>query len=100
MIAVVNIDGRQLKVEKNQEIYINRISGKEGDKLTLETVSLIEDGDKITIGAPLINGVKVNISIVEHTKGEKIIVIEVIDLSSGSYTTEISTESSIFPCFW
>ena len=38
MIAIVNIDGRQLKVEKNQEVYINRISGKEGDKLTLETV--------------------------------------------------------------
>ena len=76
MIAVVNIDGRQLKVEKNQEIYINRISGKGGDKLTLETVSLNEDGDKITIGAPLINGVKVNISIVEHTKGKKIIVFK------------------------
>ena len=42
MIAVLNIDGRQLKVEENQELYISRISGKKGDKLTFNTVSLIK----------------------------------------------------------
>ena len=42
MIAVVNIDGRQLKVEKNQEFYINKISGKKGDKVTLDQVLMLE----------------------------------------------------------
>ena len=47
MIAVLNIDGRQLKVEKNQELYISKMSGKKGDKMKLNTVSLIEDGKSI-----------------------------------------------------
>ena len=76
MIAVVNIDGRQLKVEKNQEFYIDRISGKKGDKLVLDAVSLLQNGDKITIGAPIIDGANVTVSILEHIKDKKIIVFK------------------------
>jgi large subunit ribosomal protein L21 len=76
MIAVVNIDGRQLKVEKNQEFYIDRISGKKGDKLVLDAVSLLQNGDKITIGSPIIDGANVTVSILEHIKDKKIIVFK------------------------
>ena len=71
MIAVLNIDGRQLKVEENQEIYINRIAGKKGDKLNLNTVSLLTQGDKTSVGTPLVDGANVAISIVEHIKDKK-----------------------------
>ena len=76
MIAVLNIDGRQLKVEKNQEIYINKISGKKGEKLTLKTISLIETEKSVTLGNPLVEGAEVNISIIEHLKDDKIIVFK------------------------
>ena len=76
MIAVLNIDGRQLKVEKNQEIYINKISGKKGEKLTFKTISLIENEKSITLGNPLVEGAEVNISILEHLKDDKIIVFK------------------------
>ena len=76
MIAVLNIDGRQLKVEKDQEVYINRISGKKGDKLTLKTVSLLETEKSVSVGTPLVEGVEVNISILEHIKDDKIIVFK------------------------
>ena len=76
MIAVLNIDGRQLKVEKNQEFYVNRIQGKEGDKLTLDQIFLIQDGTNITTGSPLVDGAQVKISIVEQKKGDKIIVFK------------------------
>ena len=76
MIAVVNIDGRQLKVEKNQEFYINKISGKKGDKFTLKTVSLLETEKSVSIGSPLVNGAEVNISILEQTKDDKVIVFK------------------------
>ena len=63
MIAILNIDGRQLKVEKNQEFYINKIQGKEGDKLTLDTISLIQNDKTVTTGTPLVKGAQVKISI-------------------------------------
>ena len=76
MIAILNIDGRQLKVEKNQEFYINKIQGKEGDKLTLDTISLIQDEKIIKTGTPLVKDAQIKISILEQTKGEKIIVFK------------------------
>ena len=76
MIAVVNIDGRQLKVEKNQEFYVNKISGKKGDKVTLDEVFVLEKDNKTTIGTPTINGANVTISIVDQIKDKKIIVFK------------------------
>ena len=76
MIAVLNIDGRQLKVEENQELYISKISGKKGDKLKLNTVSLIEDGKSVSVGTPLIDGAEIGISIIEQTKDKKIVVFK------------------------
>ena len=71
MIAVVNIDGRQLKVEKNQEFYVNRLSGEKGDKITLNEVLIIEKDNKTTLGTPTINGANVTISILDHIKDKK-----------------------------
>ena len=76
MIAVLNIDGRQLKVEKNQEFYVNRLQGKEGDKLTFETISLIQDGATTTTGTPLVKDAHVKIEIIEHIKDKKVIVFK------------------------
>jgi large subunit ribosomal protein L21 len=76
MIAVLNIDGRQLKVEKGQEFYVDRMTGKEGDKVTFDNIVLLQDGSKINIGTPLINGAIVNASIIEHLKGDKVIVFK------------------------
>ena len=76
MIAVLNIDGRQLKVEKNQEFYVSKIEGKTGDKLTLNTVSLIEDGKSLSLGNPMVDNAQVNISIIEQSRDKKIIVFK------------------------
>ena len=39
MIAIFSIEGRQLKVEENQEFYVNKVTGKKGDKLSFEVES-------------------------------------------------------------
>ena len=76
MIAVLNIDGRQIKVEENQEFYINKIPGKKGDKLVVNEVSLIEKNNSVTLGNPTIEGANVSISILEQTKDDKVIVFK------------------------
>ena len=76
MIAILNIDGRQIKVEKNQEFYVSKISGKEGDKLTFESVALIQDGNHVKSGNPLVEGAQVKASILDQKKDDKIIVFK------------------------
>ena len=46
MYAIVEIAGHQYKVEKDQRIFVNRLEGKEGSKVTFDKVLLIEDGGK------------------------------------------------------
>ncbi|MDI9356812.1 MAG: 50S ribosomal protein L21 [Chitinophagaceae bacterium] len=74
MQAVVNISGKQFKVTENQYIYAPKMSGTEGANVEFENVMMIEDGENITIGSPLISGAKVNGIIQSHVKGDKVIV--------------------------
>ena len=76
MYAIVEIAGQQFKVEKDQQIFVHQLEGKEGDKVEFSNVLLIDDGGKIAVGAPAVEGAKVTAKIVEHAKGDKVIVFK------------------------
>jgi len=76
MYAIVEIAGQQFKVEKGQEIFVHRLEGEEGAKLDFDRVLLIEDGKKIKIGTPNVEGAKVSTKILSHLKGDKVIVFK------------------------
>ena len=76
MYAIVNIAGQQLKVEKDQHIFVNRLPNKEGDKVTFEEVLLVDNDGKVSVGAPAVSGAKVTAKVVEHLKGDKVIVFK------------------------
>ncbi len=74
MYAIVEIAGQQFKVQKDQKIFVHRLDAKEGKKVEFNDVLLIDDGKKITLGAPAIEGAKVTAEVNEHVKGDKVIV--------------------------
>lgn len=76
MYAIVEIAGHQYKVQKDQQIYVNRLQNDEGSKVDFNRVLLIGDGDSITVGAPAIDGKVVTASVVKHLKGDKVIVFK------------------------
>jgi large subunit ribosomal protein L21 len=76
MYAIVEIAGQQYKVEKDQQVFVHRLEGKEGSKVSFDNVLLTADGDKIEVGAPAVKGVAVNAKIIEHLKGDKVIVFK------------------------
>jgi large subunit ribosomal protein L21 len=76
MYAIVDIAGQQFKVEKDQQIFVHQLEGKEGDKVEFSNVLLVDDGGKIAVGAPAVEGAKVTAKIVEHAKGDKVIVFK------------------------
>ena len=76
MYAIVEIGGHQYKVEKDQRLFVNRLSGSEGDKVQFDNVLLIDNKGKVNVGAPVISGAAVEAKIIEHLKADKVIVFK------------------------
>ena len=76
MYAIVNIAGKQFKVAKDQYIYAPKLEGEAGSAVKFEDVLLTDDGSKVNIGAPTVNGITVSGKILEHVKGNKVIVFK------------------------
>ena len=76
MYAIVEMAGHQFKVEKDQRVFVNRLQTEEGKKVSFDNVLLIGDGDKVTVGAPAIDGAQVGAKVLKHLKGDKVIVFK------------------------
>lgn len=76
MYAIVEIAGQQFKVEKDQQLFVHRLQEKEGAKVTFDNVLLIDNKGKVNVGAPVIKGAAVSAKVVEHLKGDKVIVFK------------------------
>lgn len=74
MYAIVEIAGQQFKVQKDQKIFVHRLAAETGSNVEFDKVLLVDNGGKISLGAPAINGAKVTATVNEHVKGDKVIV--------------------------
>lgn len=76
MYAIVEIAGRQFKVEENKSIFVNRLNAGEGDQLEFDQVLLFSKDGDVKVGAPSVAGAKVTATVVGHVKGDKVIVFK------------------------
>jgi large subunit ribosomal protein L21 len=76
MYAIVEIAGHQFKVSKDLKVYVNRLASEEGSKVTFDKVLLLDDNGSITLGAPAIEGASVEAKVLQHLKGDKVIVFK------------------------
>ena len=76
MYAIVEIAGQQYKVQKDQKLYVNRLKGDEGTQVSFDRVLLVDNDGQVKIGAPAVEGAKVNAKIISHLKGDKVIVFK------------------------
>ncbi|MBW6461262.1 MAG: 50S ribosomal protein L21 [Bacteroidales bacterium] len=76
MYAIVDIAGQQFKVEKGQELFVHRLEGEKGDHVDFEKVMLIDHEGKTVVGTPVIEGASVKATILEHLKGDKVLVFK------------------------
>ena len=70
--TVIKIGSSQYKVAEGDEIDVDKIEGKKGSKLTFNQVLLLIDGEKVSVGQPLVKGVQIEAKILEQFKGKKI----------------------------
>ncbi len=74
MYAVVETGGSQFTVEEGSQIRIPKIEGSSGDKITLDKVLLISDGNEPVVGTPYIENATVEAELVDQGKAEKVTV--------------------------
>ncbi len=76
MYAIVDIAGKQFKVEKDKFYYTPLLEGKDGDKVEFDNVLLVDNSGKVKVGTPMVKGSKVSGKILEHVKGDKVVVFK------------------------
>ncbi len=76
MYAIVTIAGQQMKVTENQSVIVHRLDAKEGDKVEFNQVLLVDNGGKAKIGTPVLSGATVSATVLNHLKGDKVIVFK------------------------
>ena len=75
MYAIVEIAGKQYKAEKGRFLYVDKLEGKEGDKVSFDKVLLLDNKGKVTVGEPT-TGTSVNATILKQRRADKIIVFK------------------------
>jgi large subunit ribosomal protein L21 len=76
MYAIVEIAGQQFKVERGNKVYVHRLEANEGAKIEFDKVFLLDNGGKISVGNPTVEGAKVAATVISHLKGDKVIIFK------------------------
>lgn len=76
MYAVVKTGGKQYRVAQNDVILVEKLAVDPGSVIELDQVLMLDDGKATTVGTPLVDGARVAATVVDQTRGEKIIVFK------------------------
>lgn len=76
MYAIVDIAGKQFKVTQDQFVFAPKMQGEEGASVEFDQVLLIDNDGQVDVGTPTVKGAKVSGKILEHVKGDKVIVFK------------------------
>ena len=76
MYAIVKIAGQQFKVERGLKVYVHRLKANEGADVEFSDVLLIDNEGKITVGSPTVDGAKVAATVIQHLRGDKVLVFK------------------------
>ena len=76
MYAIVEIAGQQFKVERGVKVYVHRLDANEGAKVEFDKVLLVDNGGKVQVGTPSVDGAKVAATVLSHLQGDKVIVFK------------------------
>lgn len=76
MYAVIRTGGKQYRVAKDDVISVEKLAGEPGSTIALNEILMVGEGDDATTGTPLVVGAAVSATVVEHKRGDKIIIFK------------------------
>lgn len=76
MYAVIKTGGKQYRVQAGDKLRVETLSANEGDSIELKDVLLVADGDKVTVGSPVVESATVTATVKGHGRGKKVEIIK------------------------
>ena len=76
MYATIEFKGKQYKAEKDVVLTVDKLDAEKGTKIDIDTVLLVSDGDKISVGTPYVKGAKVTVVVEDTFKDKKVLVFK------------------------
>ncbi|MDE6350387.1 MAG: 50S ribosomal protein L21 [Treponemataceae bacterium] len=76
MYALFEYKGKQYKAEKDALIQVDKIDAEKGAKIAIDSVLLVSDGDKVSVGAPYVQGAKVEVEVEDSFRDKKVLVFK------------------------
>ncbi len=76
MFAIIKTGGKQYRVAPGDTIAVEKLAAEAGSDIDLDQVLMIGDGATMTVGNPLVAGAVVAATVVEQTKGDKVVIFK------------------------
>lgn len=76
MKAIIRTGGKQYRVAQGDILNVEKLPAEAGDAIRFSEVLLVEDGDSVQVGTPLVSGVEVSAKVVEQVKEDKVIIMK------------------------
>lgn len=76
MYAVIKTGGKQYRVNAGEKIKVEKLVAEVGDTVTLDQILMVSDGEKTTIGSPIVKGATVKATVVSHGRGDKVMIFK------------------------
>lgn len=74
MYAIIETGGKQYRVQEGDVLFIEKLNVEAGDAVEFDKVLAVSNGEELTVGAPVVEGAKVEATVEKNGKGKKIIV--------------------------
>lgn len=74
--AIVESGGKQYRAVEGATIEVDRLQLEVGQPVELKSVLLLVDGETVSVGTPTVSGALVNATVVDHTKGPKVVIFK------------------------
>ena len=76
MYAIVEIAGKQFRVEKDKVVKVPFLSSEVGESVSFYKVLFVNQSNDVKVGRPLIDGAKVDAKVLEHGRDKKVVVFK------------------------
>ena len=76
MYAVIKTGGKQYRVVAGEKIKVEKLVGDVGTTVSLDQVLMLADGDKVTIGSPIVKGASIEATVLSHGRGDKVMIFK------------------------
>jgi len=72
MYAVIKTGGKQYRVTQGETLKIETVAGEVGSAIVLDKVLMVGNGDKVSVGKPMLSGATVNATIIANARHDKV----------------------------